>query len=222
MSMGEACAAKLREGKRWLALIALASCSLALISVAEPGAVASSRNPFSSFPLYRDVSGNGPFATLGEGQLSTQTRWGAYASRVGSGRLGYERPCLSLARITRDGLYSDVHGCGTLAPTAKRQVPVYISITTSFRNRHGGPLLGESFIALSFDPAVRSAVLNYANGGQLNRRTVLFNAKQQRKTKLPPFRYLALGILRDVCVEEVIGYSQSGDELFSAETGLCF
>jgi len=74
---------------------------------------------------------------------------------------------------------------------------------------------------LTFASAVRSVVLKYAGGGQLQRRTRLFNSKQQRKTKLPPFRYIALALQEDVCAESVVGYGENGAELFSSDTVLC-
>jgi hypothetical protein len=182
-------------------------------------------NPYASFPLSKDVSGNGPFATLGEGQLPNETRWGAWASRVGAGRRGYERPCLSLARITRFGEYSAVHGCAPLKPAkgqrwAKFQ-PNYAYIGATYQTRPNGPLIGETVLGLTFDRRIRSVVLKYAGGGQLQRRTRLFNSKQQKKTKLPPFRYIALALQDDVCAETVVGYGKNGAELFSAETVLC-
>jgi hypothetical protein len=192
---------------------------LTLVTVDRAGAA--QRSPYEGFPLAKDVSGGGPFATLAEGRLPNLTRWGVWASRVGDGRLGYERPCLSLARITRFGEYADRHGCGTLSPTEERKTPVYISIAGSSQRKPGGPVVGETILALSFGPAVRSVVLGYADGGQLRRRTKLFNLRQQKKTKLPPFRYVAVAVQDDVCVATVVAHSQAGAKLLSIETGLC-
>lgn len=187
-------------------------------------ALANKRHPYAGFPLWKDVSGKGPFATLIEGQLPNETRWGAYASRVGAGRVGYERPCLSIARITRFGEYGAVHGCGPLVPTGDQSsnYPNYIYIAATYQTRPDGPFIGETALGLTFKTTVRSVVLKYAHGGELRRRTRFFNSKQQKKTKLTPFRYVALGLMDDVCVEQVVGYSSTGVELFSAETGLCF
>jgi hypothetical protein len=220
----EAIAATKVRLMHWLLPVACAVFSLSLfVVVGDSDANAGQRSPYAGFPLYKDVSGNGPFATLGEGQLSNRTRWGVWASRVGAGRLGYERPCLSLARITRYGLYADGHVCGRLVPTEEGSPPpVYVSIGGAYRVKPDGPIVGETVLALSFNPAVRSAVLKYTDGGQLQRRTRLFNVKQQKKTKLPPFRYIALALQDDVCVETVVGYSKLGSELFSADTNLCF
>lgn len=197
----------------------LAVLLLPLSSAAAAGG--GQQSPFADFPLYKDVFGSGPFAKLGEGQLPNRSRWGAYASRVGKGRRGYEQPCLSLARITRFGEYSAVHGCSPLVPTDEEAPPNYVYIAGSTQFKEDGPVIGESVLGLSFQPKVRSVVLKYVGGGQLRRRTQLFNGKQQAKTKLTPFRYLALAVQADICAGTVVGYSKNGAELFTAETGLC-
>lgn len=208
--------------RRWRGLLACAAFVLMIFGISNGGdARASQRSPFADFPLYKDVSGNGPFATLDEGQLPNKTRWGAYASRVGKGWPGYERPCLSLAHITRWGEYTDVHGCGRLAPTAESSMPNFLFIAATYQTKPDGPFIGEAILGLTFSTAVRSVVLEYEDGGQLQRRTRLFNSKQQEKTKLPPFRYIAVALQKDVCVETVIGYSEDGSELFSAKPLLC-
>jgi hypothetical protein len=205
-----------------LAQFVSAALFLVIVVLAEPvDGRASQRSPFAGFPLYKDVSGNGPYATLDEGQLSSRTRWGAYASRVGAGRRGYEQPCLSLARITRYGEYGDVHGCAPLVPTATYAIPNYLYIAGTYQTKPNGPFVGETVMALSFGTTVQSVVLKYTDGGQLRRRTRFFNPKQQRKTHLPPFRYIAMALQDDVCVETVVGFSRSGSEVFSAEPGLC-
>lgn len=205
--------------KRLLAGICTA---VALVLFAAGGeATAGQRSPYAGFPLYKDVSGNGPFATLGEGQLPNRSRWAVYASRVGKGRRGFEQPCLSLARITRIGEYTDVHGCGPLVPTDDEAPPNYAYIAATYQTRPDGPFIGETVLGLTFRPTVRSVVLKYVDGGQMQRDTRLFNAKQQKKTKLPAFRYVALALQQDVCVATVEGFSGDGTQLFSAETGLC-
>lgn len=184
----------------------------------------SQRSPYATFPLWKDVPGSGPIATLQEGQLPNGTRWGAYVSRVGKGRLGYERPCLSMARITRIGLYTDVHGCAPVLSAeseASSYVPNYLSIAATYQIRPDGPFIGETVLGFTFHQGVRSVVLKYVDGGQMRQQTRLFNAKQQKKTKLPPFRYVALALQKDVCVGTVVGYGKNGAKLFSAETVLC-
>lgn len=209
--------------KRWLISAVCTTLILALgAEIKRDQALANERHPYAGFPLWRDVFGNGPFATLIEGQLPNGSRWGAYASRVGGGRVGYERPCLSIAQITRYGEYRNANGCAIPTPAPNRSMALYLFIATTYQTRPDGPFVGETILGLTFQPAVRSVVLKYKDGGQLARRTQLFNFKQQKKTKLPPFRYVALGVMDDVCVEQVVGYSSIGAELFSAETGLCF
>jgi hypothetical protein len=211
--------------KGWMGAVLSLACALwlAILGSGWAEATSSGQTRYAAFPLYKDVSGSNPFATLGEGRLSNGTRWGVWASRVGKGRPGYERPCLSLARITRDGLYGDRHMCGKLIPTDETPPkPVYVSIGGSYTSKPGGSVTRETVIGLSFGPAVRSVVLTYTDGRQLHRRTRFFNVKQQHKTRLPAFRYIALALREDVCVDTVIGYADTGSELFSAKTRLCF
>lgn len=76
-------------------------------------------------------------------------------------------------------------------------------------------------MGLSFSPEVNRVRLLYASGGQSLQRTKMFNAKQQGKTGLGEFRYLALGMQRDLCVARVTGYDATGAELFEEDTELC-
>ena len=175
---------------------------------------------FDSFPLWKDVPGRS-FAKLGEGRLKSGTRWGVYASRVGSRRTRREEPCISAARITVGGRYTDAHGCGPLAPQPGSDPPVYVTITGSGQNELNGPVVGESVLGMTFKYQVRSVLLRFSNATEMAHRTRLFNAKQMVKTGLAKFRYIAIGLQRDVCVQEVVGYSATGGQLFSRQTDLC-
>lgn len=206
----------------WLMTLGGAICTLLLLGAAgEMVASAHQKSPYAEFPLDKDVVGGGPSVTLDEGQLPNKTNWGVYASRVGAGRRGYQQPCISLARITVAGEYGAVHGCGPLTPSSGQDVPNYVYIAGSYQSKPGGPFIGESILGLSLSPKVYSAALIYAGGGQARRRTQLFNAKQQAKTKLAPFRYIAFAVQDDVCADTVVGYAKHGSQLFSAKTGLC-
>jgi hypothetical protein len=76
-------------------------------------------------------------------------------------------------------------------------------------------------MGLSFRVDVKRVKLVSADSGSMVRTTKLVNAAQMRKTGLPAFRYVALGLQRDVCVETVIGYDQTGETIFEAPTRLC-
>ncbi len=188
-------------------------------STGRPYERSSGNQGFDSFPLWIDVPGQ-TYITLNEDRLSDGTRWGVYASRVGQGQRGQKNPCLSVARITRAGGYGDAHRCGEPTPEGN-QPPVYVSITGSYQNRPSGPEIGESVMGLSFRVDVQRVKLVFADSGSMTRPTKLVNAAQRRKTGLPAFRYVALGLQRDVCVETVIGYDQTGESTFEAPTRLC-
>lgn len=177
--------------------------------------------PYRDFPLAKDVPGKS-FAILGEGALPDKTRWGAYASRVGAGNLGREHPCISVARITQLGEYGHATSCGPLAPGGRPQkVPVNLLIAGSYNNKPDGPVIGESVGALSFDLSVWKVVLGLADGNSVVRHTKIFNAKQQAKTRLPKFRYVAFAMQREICVATISGYTRSGKLVLDAETQLC-
>jgi hypothetical protein len=98
---------------------------------------------------------------------------------------------------------------------------VYVSISGSYNNRPGGPVIGESVSAFSFDLSVRKVVIGLSTGDSLLRQTKLFNARQQAKTGLTKFRYVALGMQRDICVATITGYDVRGSVVLDAETQLC-
>lgn len=188
-------------------------------SVGQASERTSEDRGFNSFPLWMDVPGRA-FITLNEGRLGDGTRWGVYASRVGQGQKGRGNQCLSVARITHAGGYGDAHRCGEPTPSGN-QPPVYVSMSGSYQNRPNGPIIGEVVMALSFRVDVKRVKLELADSGSMVRPTKLVNAAQMRKTGLPAFRYVALGLQEDVCVETVIGFDQSGDLIFEAPTRLC-
>jgi hypothetical protein len=174
---------------------------------------------YDAFPLWEDVPGP-KFATLGGGKLSNDTRWAAYVSRLEPGKKAFENPCLTVASITRRGIYGHAAHCGPLAPATK-QPPVYVSVSASYRNRPNGPIIGETAMALSFANSVTRVELMMSSGELMIRRTKLLNERQRRKTHLPPLRYLAMGLQRDVCVASVIGYDEADQVLFEHPTDLC-
>jgi hypothetical protein len=181
-------------------------------------------NPYADFPLWKDVPGR-TFAVLGEGSLPKRTRWGVYASRGGTGRKGYENPCISVALITVFGEYGNAYACRPLLPDPERPVSadepvVYVAIAGSGMEP-GGAVIGETVMGLSFSLGVRQVVAKFAEGGQIMRQTKLFNARQRTKTHLPPFRYVALGLQRDFCVETVVGYGAADQAEFEAPTDAC-
>jgi hypothetical protein len=168
-------------------------------------------NPFRSFPLWKDVPGQ-TFAILGEGELRNHTRWGAYGSKGGRRAVDSQFPCVTVASITRQGIYGDAHECGRPTP-AVGGPPVLVVIGESV-----GPITGESALGASFAPDVMKAEFKLASGERIVRRTKPLNERQQTKTGLLPFRYVALATLRTMCVASIVGYDASGRTLFDLPT----
>jgi hypothetical protein len=181
---------------------------------------AQASNPFNSFPLGRDVPG-GRYATLDEGVLPNETRWAVYASRLGKSKAASQAPCISVARITRSGRYGNGSRCAPVAYSGPSEPPVYVAIAGSGETRPGGPVVGETVMGLSFSTNIVRVELYYASGGRMLRHTRLLNPKQQRKTRLAAFRYVALGMLRDVCVASVKGFDVTGAVVLERPTEVC-
>lgn len=189
------------------------------VGATSSGEASGAGGAYAEFPLWTDVPGQS-FAKLKEGRLDNGTRWAAYASRVGRGAKAGRNPCLTVARITAFGAYTNAVGCGPLAPGAGNR-PVYVSVSASYQNKPGGPLLGETEMALSFSPGITSVKLTLSNGEALGRKTNIFKRSQRRRAHLVRFRYLAVALDRDRCVETVTGFNQSGAEVFESDTEQC-
>lgn len=207
-----------KSGGLWSA--GLAVTALLWLVVLVPSVAAASTGGFSDFPLSKDVPGS-TFATLGEGRLPDGTRWGAYASRLGEAPSRRREPCISVARITRTGEYANRAGCGPLAPEGKLRLPVYVSISGSYRNHPNGPVIGETIAALSFARSIRKVQLTFSTGGVLSRRTRELNSQQQKKARLASFRYIVLSMQKDLCVESIVGFDEHGSSLLDAQTEIC-
>jgi len=209
------------RSKRGLLLLILASSLwLGVGGTFADALERSASSPYDDFPLAKDVPGK-PYALLGEGKLRNRTRWAAYASRVGHRRRSRLQPCLSVARITREGEYGNATQCGPLAPTEPGEPPVLVSISGSYIDRPGGPVIGEGVYAISVAPFIRHLRLVASSGRILSLRTKLFNNTQQRKTGLSKFRYVSLGIQSDLCFSAIEGYNSAGAKVLDDETFMC-
>jgi hypothetical protein len=213
--------------RAWSARLMLAMCVAVGLFVA-PAALGSrdmgrsGANPYAAFPLWKDVPG-GAFATLDEGELRG-TRWGVYASRVGSQPASRFRPCITVAKITRLGLYGNVQGCGPLAPVGDRvnQLPVDPLYGASSRFTVGGEVRRETFFGISLDPEVVRVTIALDPGRSINRPARLVNARQVKKVHLTQFRFVAAALPRDTCIHRIVGYNRTGEVILDAETFECF
>jgi hypothetical protein len=173
-----------------------------------------------AFPLWLEVPAP-RFAVLDEGQLPNGTRWGAYVSRFGGSDRNTMRPCITVARFTRIGEFNSALDCGRLLSAADPEHPVYASITENYRNHPGGPERSETVMSLTFDPSAARVVMALDSGGQIAMRPRLLSVRQQHKANVPALKYVALGLMRNVCVEAVRGFDGEGQEMFAASTDVC-
>jgi hypothetical protein len=178
------------------------------------------RQTHQRFPLWIEVPGS-RFAVLNEGQLGNGTQWGAYISRLGKRSAGFERPCITVSRVTRIGEFNSATDCGVLISEAKPDLPVYASISLTYRTAPSSPVRAETVMGLTFDPVVAKVILKSADGGQITTRPLLMSKRQQKKSHLPPLRFVALAMQRSVCIKNVVGFDGRGAEIFTAPTGVC-
>jgi hypothetical protein len=84
-----------------------------------------------------------------------------------------------------------------------------------------GKVEGETIAGMSFKPFITSIKMVTATNETIHRRTHVLNIHQQRKTHLPRFRYVALGLERDVCIATISGYNAESEVVFEAPTEEC-
>jgi hypothetical protein len=85
---------------------------------------------------------------------------------------------------------------------------VYVTITGAYKNSPNGPIVGESVLGLSFAPLVRVVEMKASTGRTITRQTKVLNRQQRSKTRLPRFRYVALGLQDDVCIASITRIQQ--------------
>jgi len=188
-----------------LPLIALAALCLNLVATGAHGESRSFR-----FPLWKDVPGRS-FAVLAGGARNG-TEWAVFASRAGTSARSKERPCITVARFTRDGRYSNAGSCGPLAPEkGLRYPPIH-------------PLLGEtgaSYFAVSLSREVKKLEVELGSRKIIRRTPEMLNRHQARKAHLPRFGYIAVRLAEDVCISRLRGFNLEGQLILDSETYEC-
>jgi hypothetical protein len=175
---------------------------------------------FENFPLWKDVPVKA-FVVAGEGRVRG-TRWAAYVFRGASNRVGGQRPCIDVAHISSNGAYAYSIECGALAPAQGRDVPPVFTLSGgSHSNKPGGPIVGESFIGMTFASQVSEVQLDLSSGMSIVHRTTYLSKRQSRKAHVRRFRYIAFGLGRDVCISHVTGLDKERQTVIDADTGEC-
>jgi hypothetical protein len=162
------------------------------------------------FPLWKDVPGSS-YAVLRHGRRKN-AEWAAFVSRARPGQQAGTRPCVTVARITRDGRYANAGACGPLAPeNGLRYPPIH-------------PLIGGdsgSFFAISFATDVRTVDVQLGSGAIIRRQPHLLSEAQADKAHLPRFRYIAEALPHDACISETKGYNAGGEVVLENQTNEC-
>lgn len=189
-------------------------------SAQVPSAERGNLSQFDDFPLWKDVPTTA-FAVMGKGRVRG-TRWAAFVFRGTPKREGAKRPCVQVAHISANGMYGYSSECGPLAPAQGSNVPpVYAFTGGSHRDRVGEPVVGESFIGMTFAPQVFNVQLGLSSGEHITRRTKVLSLRQSRKAHVRSFRYIALGLASDVCISHVTGLNAQGETVIDASTNEC-
>ena len=180
----------------------------------------SGRSEATAFPLWKAVPTRA-FATLGTGMLHG-THWAIYAFRGSEKSKARTRPCLVVAHLTKDGRYGSSIECGFLAPALGSDVaPVYTLFGASYQRQAHGPVVGETFLGMSIAASVRSVTLTVEPGGSVSRKTQLLSSRQSAKAHLAPFRYVALAIPRNICVDHIVATDFLGSIVIDADGNEC-
>src|SRR4051812_14918779 len=136
--------------------------------------------PTWGFPLWKDVPGSS-YAVLRHGRMK-DSEWAAFVSRDRPNQRARMRPCVTVARVTKDGRYANAGACGPLAPEAGlRYPPIH-------------PLIGGdsgSFFAISFATEVRTVDIQLGSGRVLRRQARLLSEGQAEKAHLQSLRYIS-------------------------------
>jgi hypothetical protein len=76
-------------------------------------------------------------------------------------------------------------------------------------------------MGLLFAQDVVRVRLELRPGPSQTHKTRLLNTVQASKSGLVPFRYLALGIARDVCVARIVGFDADGVQILDQSRSAC-
>ena len=168
-----------------------------------------------SYPLW-SVLPTRSFAILGEGSIR-QTRWGVYVFRQ-AGKGSDAPACIEEVDLTFFGLFSTDIECGVPAPP--NDWPPF-TLTSASTKRPDSPVVGETVMSMMLGLNVLRVTLNVNPGISVKRSTRLLSAKQAAKAHVEPFRYLALGLARDVCLDGVEGFDADDHRVLSTPLAGC-
>lgn len=167
-------------------------------------------SPAYGFPLWKDVPGKS-FAVLNHGVIGG-TQWAAFASRARAAAGSRDKPCITVAVFTKEGIYSNAGACGWLAPEmGLRYPPIHPLI--------GGT--GTSVFAISFASRVRQTEIVLGSGAVIQRAPRVLTRQQARKARLPRLGYVAMAVGTDACISRIKGFDGAGELILDSETQEC-
>ncbi len=173
------------------------------------------------FPLWMGLRGKA-FAVLDEGTVR-QVRWGVYAFR-GTGSFAGEKPCLELAMLSYGGgaggaSFQTNSSCGPLAPPAHRVVLVKNGF--SMQKAVNGPTASATVFGMTLGPSVKEVRVGLRPNPAELRATRYVSARQARKAHVQRFRYVAFGIPRAACFEDLMGFDSLHNQVVHIQPERC-
>lgn len=224
--------------RRWRFLSACAGLALTIATVVALGASSGSsagwsaktdkratgrqnQKPLTTFPLEVDVPVK-KYAVLRR-SVDPSTYWKAFAFRAPpaeSNRSG-GKACIAVGGVSKRGEYQFTGDCGPLSPvTGETESPVYTRLST-VETLNGKRTGGETVIAMSTSTEVARLTLDLEPGPPISAKTRLFDSTEAAKINLRPFRFIAVAIPRQVCVQGATGTSRAGAIVLKASGFEC-
>ena len=159
------------------------------------------------------------FAVLDEG-IVRKTKWGLYAFR--SKRTG--DPCLALVDLLFAGVHHafSVHSERSCRPSASLdRRPISVHSGYQYQERVGAPIVSADGLGFGFSDQVSHVSMDLQSGTHRTFAPRMMSSQQARKAGVMPFRYLAVGVASEVCIDRVEGFDDAGNQLFAYAPEQC-
>ncbi len=159
--------------------------------------------------------------TLGRGNIGG-SKWSviAFASKASKGRSGGVG-CIEAVDAPPHGRAVKRSACGRIGGPAKAdEAPLY-ALVGSTAHSGGAEPSGQAVLGIGVAAGVAKLTVSLEPGPMASGRTHTLSRRLAAKSRLGPFRYLALAVDRNVCVARMAGFDAKGHRVFSAEPGEC-
>lgn len=159
------------------------------------------------------------FAVLDEG-IVRKTRWGLYAFRGKKSAT----PCLALVDLYFGGVrhafsVHDQHACGSGGDLGSSPITVHLGY--EYQLGPNSPVVNADALGFALQSQVRRVSVEVAPGTYKTFTTRMMSQQQGYKAQVKPFRFLAFGLAREVCVGSLEGFDNEGGLVFASAPEQC-